>query len=105
MKCLRCGSKQVRRNGHRRGKQNYCCKACGRQFVESDSPRGYSDDVKQICLRIYQSGMGFREIERLTGVGHNTVINWVKQESQLTQAAEPPQQDDADLEQVESALV
>jgi transposase len=26
-----------------------------------------------------QSGVGFREIERLTGISHNTIINWVRQ--------------------------
>jgi transposase-like protein len=79
MKCPRCGSTQVRKNGHRSSQQNYLCKNCGRQFVESYSQRGYSDDVKQICLRMYYNGLGFREIERLTGISHNTIINWVRQ--------------------------
>jgi transposase-like protein len=28
---------------------------------------------------MYLNGLGFRAIERVTGVNHNTVINWVKQ--------------------------
>jgi transposase-like protein len=28
---------------------------------------------------MYVNGQGFRAIERITGVNHNTVINWVKQ--------------------------
>lgn len=28
---------------------------------------------------MYLNGMGFRGIERVTGVNHNTIINWVKQ--------------------------
>ena len=28
---------------------------------------------------MYVNGIGFRAIERLTGVNHNTVINWVKE--------------------------
>jgi transposase-like protein len=28
---------------------------------------------------MYVTGQGFRAIERITGVNHNTVINWVKQ--------------------------
>jgi hypothetical protein len=28
---------------------------------------------------MYVNGLGFRAIERVTGVNHNTVINWVKQ--------------------------
>lgn len=67
------------KKGHRSSQQNYLCKNCGRQFVESYSQRDYSDDVKQICLRMYYNGLGFREIERLTGISHNTIINWVRQ--------------------------
>lgn len=80
MKCPQCGSNQVRKNGHRQGKQNYLCKSCGRQFVEFYAQRGYSEDVRQICLRMHRSGINFHEIERLTGINHNTVINWVKQQ-------------------------
>jgi hypothetical protein len=38
----------------------------------------YPDHVKQHCLYLYVEGQGFRRIERLTGVCHNTVINWIK---------------------------
>ena len=30
-------------------------------------------------LNLYVNGMGFRAIERVTRVNHNTVINWVRQ--------------------------
>ena len=78
MKCPKCESTQISKNGHRRGKQAYICKHCTRQFLESYSPQGYSDEVKQLCLKMYVNGMGFRAIERVTGINHNTVINWVK---------------------------
>ena len=74
-----CASIKISKNGHHHGKQNYLCKSCGRQFVESYDPKGYSDDVKQLCLKMYLNGMGFRGIERVTGINHNTIINWVKQ--------------------------
>ena len=45
--------------------------------------RGYSKDAKQICLRLHQNGMGYRAIERITGVSHNTVINWVRETTSL----------------------
>jgi transposase-like protein len=79
MKCPRCRSTQVSKNGYRREKQSYLCKACGRQFIESYSSRGYSEDAKQICLNMYQNGVGLRAIERITGISHNTVGNWVRQ--------------------------
>lgn len=89
MKCPKCSSTDINKNGRSRGKQNYRCKACGRQFVELRSSRGYSEDAKQICLKMYRDGIGFRAIERATGISHNTIINWVKQsESESTDAPE-----------------
>lgn len=37
MKCLHCESKQLSKNGYRRGKQCYRCKECGKQFVENSA--------------------------------------------------------------------
>jgi AcrR family transcriptional regulator/transposase-like protein len=79
MVCVKCGSDRVAKNGHRHDKQRYVCKDCGKQFAEEYSIRGYPPQVKQQCLELHQQGMSFREIERQTGVSHNTVINWVRQ--------------------------
>lgn len=95
MKCPKCDSTEVNKNGHCRGKQNYRCKSCGRQFLEFHSTKGYSNDAKQICLKMVRDGLGFRAIERATGVSHNTIINWVKQaeadqsNAEADQALEP----------------
>ncbi len=77
--CPRCASDKIRKNGHRRGKQNYQCKNCGRQFIDYYSEVGYPKKVKEQCLTLYVNGLGFRAIERATKVNHNTVIRWVKQ--------------------------
>ena len=78
MICPECQSSNFKKNGHKRGQQNYLCKSCCRQFIDSYSPLGYPDSVKKYCLHLYLERKGFRRIERLTGVSHNTVINWVK---------------------------
>ncbi|WP_416245406.1 IS1 family transposase [Crocosphaera sp. XPORK-15E] len=85
MNCPKCNSNNIRKNGHRRGKQNYQCKTCGRQYKhEFHSELGYSKKVKENCLTMYLNGNGFRAIERITKVNHNTVIRWVRQtENQL----------------------
>jgi transposase-like protein len=80
MKCPHCSSEQSQKNGHRQGRQNYRCKNCGRQFVESYLQRGYSSDAKQICVRMYRAGLTLRKIERLTGISHSSIYSWVKQE-------------------------
>jgi transposase-like protein len=82
MHCPTCHCKQISKNGHHRGKQRYRCKCCGRQFVEFPCERGYSDAVKELCLKMYVNGMGFRGIERVTEIAHTTVLNWVKQVGQ-----------------------
>jgi AcrR family transcriptional regulator/transposase-like protein len=79
MKCVKCGSDRVAKNGHRHDKQRYICKTCGKQFAAEYSLRGYPPLIKQNCLSLHQQGISFREIERQTGVSHNTVINWVRQ--------------------------
>ena len=92
MKCPRCQSSHIRKNGHRRGKQNHICADCGRQFVENpQTHRGYRDDMRQICLKMYLNGMGFRGIERVTNIHHTTVINWVKQAGENLPNADHPE--------------
>lgn len=80
MQCPQCDSRHIRKNGIKQGKQNHICVECRRQFIDTyDPPRTYSEDVKQHCLKLYVNGMGFRAIERVTGVHHTTVIYWLKQ--------------------------
>jgi insertion element IS1 protein InsB len=60
MECPECGSTNISRNGKQRGKQNYLCKDCRRQFIETyDPPSGYDDEFKRECLKLYLNGMGF----------------------------------------------
>ncbi len=80
MHCPYCQSTEIRKNGKRKNKQNHICIRCGRQFIDVYDPaKGYSDEIKQQCLKLYVNGMGFRAIERSTGVHHTTIIYWVKQ--------------------------
>ena len=84
MQCPECHSTHIRKNGKKQGKQNHICVACGRQFIDHYAPpQGYSDAVKQECLKLYVNGMGFRAIERVKGVHHTTIITWVKQVGEL----------------------
>ncbi len=79
MKCPRCESIHIRKNGRQRGKQNYICVPCKRQFLEYYDHKGYTEDIKSECLEMYVNGSGFRAIERVKKVHHTTVINWVRQ--------------------------
>ncbi len=79
MKCPNCNSNQTVKNGERKGRQSYKCKQCGRQFLESYHPWQYSDEVKQLCIKMYLNGMGLRGIERVTDIHHTTVMRWVRE--------------------------
>jgi transposase-like protein/AcrR family transcriptional regulator len=78
MVCPACQGDRVAKNGRQQGKQRYVCRGCGRQFLDRYTPRGYPQEIRQKCLDLHAQGIGFREIERQTGVDCNTVINWVK---------------------------
>ncbi len=94
MECPECKSTHIRKNGIKRGKQNHICVNYGRQFIACyETSKGYSDEVKQECLKMYVNGMGFRGIEReitggiippatlarVKGVHHTTIIYWLQQ--------------------------
>ena len=84
MQCPECQSTRINKNGHKKGKQNYICVSCSRQFIDSYQPqKGYSEEIKRECLKMYVNGMGFRAIERVKNVHHTTIINWVKQVGKL----------------------
>jgi transposase-like protein len=106
MKCPRCNSNQTRKNGHHHGKQNYSCKQCGRQFLESYKTRGYSEEVRRLCLKMHASGMSFRAVEQATGISHNAVINWFKQANlALSEASESEESPENDLEETVSKTI
>ena len=84
MQCPECKSTHIRKNGKKKGKQNHICVPGGRQFINQyESHRGYSESIKRDCLKMYVNDMGLRAIERVKGVHHTTVINWVKQVGKL----------------------
>ena len=90
MHCPYCKSTRIRKNGKRRGKQNHICVICKRQFIDMYSPpKGYSNEIKQECLKAYVNGAGFRAIERQKGVHHTTIITWVKQVGEKLPDAPP----------------
>lgn len=82
--CARCGSEQIRRNGHSGGHARYQCKACGYQarFVPAAAERAarYAQVEKLLSERNSQ-----RSIVRVTGVARMTVAKLAKKSA----ASEP----------------
>lgn len=84
MKCPRCQSQEYSKNGSQRDKQKYICKACGRQWLNPPGDRGYPNAVRMLCVKMHQNGLATRELERYTGISHNTIVNWIKDSQQRT---------------------
>ena len=77
MKCLRCGGENSIKSGFARGKQRFECKDCHYHFVEP-SPKAGVEEHRQV-VKLYCSGVSFRQIGRLQGVSHTTARRWVKE--------------------------
>jgi transposase-like protein len=71
-----CGIDKKVKSGFMNKKQQYLCKNCGCNYTSGIND--YSESVKKEALRYYTEGIGFRKIERLLGMSHVSVINWVK---------------------------
>lgn len=84
MQCPECQSTYMNKNGHKKGKQNYLCVICKRQFInDCQSQRGYWEEVKREGIKMYVNGMAFRAIKKVKNVHHTTSINRVKQAGEL----------------------
>jgi transposase-like protein len=57
--------------------QRYQCQQCRRQYTPAPRPLGYDDETKQMALKLYLEGNGFRRIGRLLSVNHQSVVNWI----------------------------
>jgi hypothetical protein len=55
MKCPRCESAQLRKNGRSSGKQRYLCKSCGKQFLDPSSLPPLSGNLRE-AVRVASNG-------------------------------------------------
>lgn len=77
--CPRCNHIETVKSGIVNDKQRYKCKSCGYHF--SVNKVGKKIDAYYVvkALQLYIEGVSYREIERLLGVSHVSVMNWVKE--------------------------
>ena len=80
MKCLKCSSDNICKNGRMYGMQRYKCKDCNYNYTKGRNCKDKS--LKRFALELYLEGLGFRSIGRLIKVSHVSVCNWVKQYGQ-----------------------
>jgi len=76
--CPKCKSQQYVKSGMAKGKQRYKCKDCSYFFTVIKDGKSVDPYYVIKALQLYIEGVSYREIERILGVSHVSVINWVK---------------------------
>ena len=76
--CPKCESTQATKSGVVGGRQRFKCKNCGYHFSVAKVGREVNTYYVIKALQLYVEGVSYREIERLLGVSHVSVMNWVK---------------------------
>jgi IS1 family transposase/transposase-like protein len=84
MTCPTCGSHDISKNGtSHRGKQNYKCRDCGRQFVEDPQWRPKPKETKDLVNRLLHEKIPLAGIARAT----ETSESWVQAQANATYEA------------------
>ncbi|UYZ60397.1 IS1/IS1595 family N-terminal zinc-binding domain-containing protein [Hymenobacter latericus] len=76
--CPKCDSTDATKSGVIGDRQRYKCKNCGYHFTVAKVGREINSYYVIKALQLYIEGVSYREIERLLGVSHVSVMNWVK---------------------------
>ncbi|MFD3004087.1 IS1 family transposase, partial [Pontibacter toksunensis] len=66
-------------------RQNFLCRACGKQFQCVYQKAGCRPEAKQLVLRMLVRNSGIRDIEEVTGVHRQTVLRWLNQKADSLQ--------------------
>ncbi|MCT4665285.1 MAG: helix-turn-helix domain-containing protein [Flavobacteriales bacterium] len=76
--CPNCQSKHHTKSGIVNKRQRYKCKDCGYNFTVNKIGKQIDTYYVNKALQLYLEGLTYREIERILGVSHVSVMNWVK---------------------------
>lgn len=77
-KCPKCNATQSVKSGVISNRQRYKCKNCGYYYTVSKLGKHIDSYYVIKALQLYIEGVSYREIERILGVSHVSVMNWVK---------------------------
>lgn len=76
--CPNCSSEKFTKAGIVQGRQRFKCKECLYYFTVGKKGNRVDDYYVNKALQLYLEGLSYREIERLLGVSHVSVSNWVR---------------------------
>lgn len=76
--CPNCSSENYIKSGIVSNRQRYKCKSCGYFFSVNKLGKQIDDYYVNKALQLYLEGLTYREIERILGISHVSIMNWVK---------------------------
>jgi len=76
--CPKCQHNVIIKSGIVKGRQRYQCKSCKYFFTVGKEGKQIDSYYVIKALQLYIEGVSLREIERLIGVSHVSVLNWVR---------------------------
>lgn len=76
--CPRCQSEEIVKSGIVKNRQRFRCKSCAYNFTVPKMGKEIDSYFVVKALQLYIEGISYREIERILGVSHVSVMNWVK---------------------------
>jgi transposase-like protein len=76
--CPNCNSDEYIKSGVIKNRQRYKCKKCNYFFTVNKIGKKIDDYYVNKSLQLYLEGLTYREIERILGVSHVSIMNWVK---------------------------
>jgi len=76
--CPNCGSERYIKSGVINNRQRYKCKSCGYFFTVNKLGKQIDTYYVNKALQLYLEGLTYREIERILGISHVSIMNWVK---------------------------
>lgn len=76
--CPNCQSDKVIKSGVVQDRQRFKCKSCNYHFSVNKLGKKIDDYYVNKALQLYLEGLTYREIERILGISHVTILNWVK---------------------------
>jgi transposase-like protein len=76
--CPRCKGEDVVKSGIVKGRQRFRCKPCNYFFTVMKEGKSIDPYYVIKALQLYMEGLTYREIERILGISHVSVMNWVQ---------------------------
>jgi transposase-like protein len=90
MDCPRCGSKEHKKDGFANGgKQRSQCKQCRYCYTVAKSSWMKPQETKELALKMYLEGIGFRGIGRVLHVSNTAVLGWIRKFGQAAERTVP----------------